>query len=97
MRYWIIFAVAIFCTACMPQNTGTLTPEVNVAIEPFVEPTATPDCLHADGVRLDGSHAHERHKGRLAHQWIASGGKYHILHLARSPDIRTWNSHPENL
>jgi len=43
MRYWIIFAITLFCTACIPQKTGTLTPEVDIAIEPFVEPTATPN------------------------------------------------------
>jgi len=37
----------------MPQNTTTPITVVEVTVESFVEPTSTPDCLHADGVILD--------------------------------------------
>ena len=55
MRYCIILTIAMFCTACMPQGTAPPVPivEEEVLVEPFVEPTATPDCLHAAGVTCE--------------------------------------------
>jgi len=53
MRSWFILIFACFIIGCLPQNTTTPMPVVEVAVEPFVEPTSTPDCLHADGVILD--------------------------------------------
>jgi len=53
MRSWFILIFACFIIGCLPQNTTTPMPVVEVAVEPFVEPTSTPDCLHADGVTLD--------------------------------------------
>jgi hypothetical protein len=57
MRSWFVVILACLITACIPQNTTTPTPVVEVAVEPFVEPfvepTSTPDCLHTDGVTLD--------------------------------------------
>ncbi len=54
MRSWFVVIVCLI-TACLPQSTTTPMPvvEVEPAVEPFVEPTSTPDCLHADGVTLD--------------------------------------------
>ena len=56
MKHWIVLMIVMFgSVACMPQTTATEVPppEVMVAVEPFVEPTPTPDCQHADGVTLE--------------------------------------------
>ena len=54
MRRWIILAFAIFTIACLIQTAVTETPVIEEAIEePFIEPTATPDCQHASGVTLE--------------------------------------------
>lgn len=53
MRLRFVLTFAFFITACMPQGTATPVTVVELTVEAFVEPTATPDCLHADGVVLD--------------------------------------------
>ena len=53
MRPWFVLIFALLVTACLPQNTATHSPVVEMTVETFVEPTATPDCIHADGVTLD--------------------------------------------
>lgn len=53
MRRWTILAFAMFTIVCLMETT-TVTPViVEVKEEPFIEPTATPVCQHADGVTLD--------------------------------------------
>ena len=52
MRLWFALVVLLLVSACMPQNTIP-TPVVEIIEVPFVEPTATPDCLHTDGVILE--------------------------------------------
>ena len=53
MRPWFVLICALLVTACLPQNIATPNPVVETTVEAFVEPTATPDCIHAEGVTLD--------------------------------------------
>ena len=53
MRPWFVLIFALLITACLPQGTVTPSPIVEMTVEAFVEPTTTPDCIHADGVTLD--------------------------------------------
>ena len=53
MRPWFVLICALLVTACLPQNTATPSPIVEMTVEAFVEPTAAPDCIHAEGVTLD--------------------------------------------
>ena len=53
MRLWFVLIFALLVTACLPQSTATPSRVVETTVETFVEPTATPDCIHAEGVTLD--------------------------------------------
>src|SRR5260221_14319470 len=57
MRSWFILLVALLLTTCATQSTPRPVPTIEVTVEPmvepFVKPTATPDCLHANGVTLN--------------------------------------------
>lgn len=53
MRPWFVLIFALLITACLPQNAATPSPAVETAVDAFVEPTVTPDCIHAEGVTLD--------------------------------------------
>lgn len=54
MKLWNILALAMFISGCLaqPPATSILVTEVPME-EPFVEPTATPDCQPANGVTLE--------------------------------------------
>lgn len=50
MRPWIVLVVAAFAIACAPPVPVVIEEPMT---EPFVEPTPTPDCLHAEGVTME--------------------------------------------
>lgn len=49
----VCFDFRFFIAACAPQITASTVTVVEMTVEAFVEPTATPDCLHVDGVTLN--------------------------------------------
>jgi hypothetical protein len=53
MRLWLVLVFTFIITACTPQITASPVTVVEMTVEAFVEPTATPDCLHAEGVTLN--------------------------------------------
>lgn len=52
-RPWIVLAVSLFISACISQASVTETTVVVESTGTFVISTATPDCLHAEGVTLE--------------------------------------------
>jgi hypothetical protein len=54
MKHQMILVVTIMVSACSTRTNPTESPIVVEAVEePFVEPTGTPDCQHANGVTLE--------------------------------------------
>jgi hypothetical protein len=54
MKHQMILVVTIMVSACSTRTNPTESPiVVEVVEEPFVKPTGTPDCQHANGVTLE--------------------------------------------